>query len=51
VKAQGFRTLLTAVVLSVAAAVPAVAVAKPAVSATAVRVMPLGDSITAGPGC
>jgi len=47
-----FRTLLSAIVLSVAAAVPAVAAAQPAVfAAAAVRVMPLGDSITAGPGC
>ncbi len=47
-----FRTLLAAVVLSAAAAVPAVTAAQPAVSAApAVRIMPLGDSITAGPGC
>jgi cellulase/cellobiase CelA1 len=47
-----FRSLLSAFVLSVAVAVPAVAAAQPAaVAAGGVRIMPLGDSITAGPGC
>src|SRR4051794_24454849 len=51
-----FRTaLLVAALLvpalAVAAAVPGVATALPAQAATPVRIMPLGDSITAGPGC
>lgn len=47
------RTLLLSLLAGVAASVPAaVAAAPPALSAaTPVRIMPLGDSITAGPGC
>ncbi|WP_307834482.1 cellulose binding domain-containing protein [Paractinoplanes lichenicola] len=48
-----FRTLVLAAALGVATVVPAVVASSgPAQSADApVRVMPLGDSITAGPGC
>ncbi|MEU4215220.1 cellulose binding domain-containing protein [Actinoplanes sp. NPDC026623] len=46
-----FRTVLLAAAVTVAAAVPGLAAALPAQAATPVRIMPLGDSITAGPGC
>jgi len=47
-----FRLLLLAVVLVAVAGVPAFTGARPALSAAVpVRIMPLGDSITAGPGC
>ncbi|MFI7546041.1 cellulose binding domain-containing protein [Actinoplanes sp. NPDC049599] len=46
------RTLLLAFALALLAAMPALAAAEPALSAAApVRIMPLGDSITAGTGC
>jgi lysophospholipase L1-like esterase len=48
------RRLWYAVLVALAAALTAsvaVAVASPALAATPVRIMPLGDSITAGPGC
>ncbi|HEY1179535.1 MAG TPA: SGNH hydrolase, partial [Phytomonospora sp.] len=44
------RSLLLAL-LALALAALALVVVQPAASAAAVRVMPLGDSITAGPGC
>jgi lysophospholipase L1-like esterase len=45
------RTVLLAAALAVAATVPGLAATLPARAATPVRIMPLGDSITAGPGC
>jgi lysophospholipase L1-like esterase len=47
-----FRSLLLAAALVAVAGVPALTTAGPALSAaTPTRIMPLGDSITAGPGC
>src|ERR1044071_1791752 len=43
--------VLVAVAASLAAAAVTVALAPAAAAATPVRIMPLGDSITAGPGC
>jgi lysophospholipase L1-like esterase len=46
------RSLRTLVALALLVAVPALSAAEPALSAqTPVRIMPLGDSITAGTGC
>jgi lysophospholipase L1-like esterase len=46
------RKTVYAVIAALVAAMAAVGVARPALSAaTPVRIMPLGDSITAGPGC
>ena len=45
------RTALLAAALTVAATVPGLAAALPTQAATPVRIMQLGDSITAGPGC
>ncbi|GIE92944.1 cellulose binding domain-containing protein [Paractinoplanes rishiriensis] len=51
-RANRFRALLISAALAVTAAVPAlVATAGPATAAAPVRIMPLGDSITAGTGC
>jgi lysophospholipase L1-like esterase len=47
-----FSTLLLCAAFAVLAAVPVFTPAAPALSAAApIRIMPLGDSITAGPGC
>ncbi|GAA3351235.1 hypothetical protein GCM10020358_80190 [Amorphoplanes nipponensis] len=47
-----FRSLLLSAALAAVAGAPILAAAEPARSAAApVRIMPLGDSITAGPGC
>jgi lysophospholipase L1-like esterase len=46
---RGFRALVLSAALAITAAVPTVAHA--AEAAAPVRIMPLGDSITAGPGC
>jgi lysophospholipase L1-like esterase len=48
---MSLRLALLAAALTVAASVPGLATAVPAEAATPVRIMPLGDSITAGPGC
>jgi len=46
------NTLALCLAVAVLAAVPVFAPARPALSAAAaIRIMPLGDSITAGPGC
>jgi lysophospholipase L1-like esterase len=51
IKKRQRYAVLVAVAASLAAAAVAVAVAPAASAATPVRIMPLGDSITAGPGC